>query len=394
MQFIKSLFCLQGLDNRTRFIAICSAVYIIFIMIISTFTGNASISLTILAFLTPILTFTSLRRLKDAELNKKWLFVPTILFVLTALIIIFTEPNSRYYLLSIPALCLAVLLTYPSVSKKNSMPLNYILGYYGPVDMTEYEQITYQGKQAKYRIEPTLVGDNSVNLNSENVNIQSLSRDEQTVWQSHELASSNEQSEQKIDLGEIIRLKLVSNKKAQLAIAIILTITLVSICASWLMGYFSNNEQVQTKTTQKSNKLIESTQNIIERKHSLTMPDNFSLFLSQHQGVIINWQADEVSIPLLWSQYSAQGDESCQQISFNKGDPIRTLRVKVESSTLNNNNGVYNNYFASFSPLDSKALIQALAFRGSFSLCGYNFSLKGSQAALGKNKQYADWVEY
>lgn len=385
MQFLKSLFCLQGLDNRTRFFAICSAVYVIFIMLISAFTGNTFISLTILALFVPLLAFTSLRRLKDAKLNKNWLFVPNLLFVITALIIIFSEQNGSYYLLIIPALCLAVLLTYPSVIKKNSIPPRYILGYFGPIDMTEYQQIAHQGKQAKFRIEPSLVGDNSLSINP-----QSFNSEEQTVWQSHEETSYNKNG-QKIDLGEKIRLKLVKNGKAQLAIAIILTIMLVSFCASWLMKSLSNDEPPQT--SQESVKVIENTRNILDRMHPLTMPDNFSLFLSQHRGIIINWQADEVSTPLLWSQSSAQGEESCQQITFNKGNPIRTLMVSVEKNTLEGS-GIYNNYFASFSPLDSKVLIQALAFRGKFSLCGYDFSLKGSQAALGKNKQYADWVEY
>jgi len=383
VQFLKSLFCLQGVDNRTRFFAICCAVYVIFIMIISAFTGKAFISLAILALFTPILAFTSLRRLKDAKLNKKWLFVPTILFVLTSLIIIFSEKNNSYYLLLISALCLAVLLTYPSVRKKNLLPLNYILGYFGPVDMSEYQQVTHQGKQAKFRIEPTLVGNDSVNLNS----------DEQAVLQINETASPYSNGKKQIDLGEIIRLKLLSNRKAQLAIVIVLTIMLVSVCASILTEYLSNDEEAQVQVRQETNNENINIQNTLERKHLLAMPDNFLLFISQHQGIIINWQADEVSTPLLWSQTTAQGDDSCQQISFNKGNPIRTLMVQVENNTTVTS-GVYNNYFATFSPLDSKALIQALAFRGSFSLCGYDFSLKGSQAALGKNKQYADWVEY
>ena len=113
------------------------------------------------------------------------------------------------------------------------------------------------------------------------------------------------------------------------------------------------------------------------------------MYLSQHRGISINWQADEVSDTVLWSQLTAQGDESCKVISFNKGEPIRTLSVQVVNS-----NGTNINYFADFSPLDSKALIQALAFRGNFTLCGYDFSLKGSQEALGKNEQYAQWVDY
>jgi hypothetical protein len=120
------------------------------------------------------------------------------------------------------------------------------------------------------------------------------------------------------------------------------------------------------------------------------MPDAFSLYLSPYKGLIISWQADEVNNGTLWSQVDVQGDKSCNNIAFsprksNKQNTFRTLNVTVEETT---------NYYASFSPLDTKELIQSLAFRGKFSLCGYSFSLKGSQSALGKNKHYAEWVDY
>ena len=124
--------------------------------------------------------------------------------------------------------------------------------------------------------------------------------------------------------------------------------------------------------------------NLIERSDLLTMPDNFTLYLSQHQGLIINWQADEVANGEFWSQQSIQGDKSCTAITFNKGDDVRTLLVAVEDT---------NEYFAHFSPLDTKTLIKALAFRGNFTLCGYKFSLKGSQAVLGKNNSYGQYLD-
>lgn len=381
MQFIKSLFCSHGLDNRTRFFAICSTAYVVFIMLTSAFTGKLVFSLTILALMAAILSLTSLRRLKDAKLNIKWLFVPNVIFVITALIIIFSEQNSSYYLLIVSALCLAALLTYPSINNKTKHKISYTLGYYGPVDMSEYQQVAHQGKPSKFRIEPTLAGDNSAHIDS----------NEQAELHIHEATSTFNKSEQQVDLGELIRLKLLSNKKAQLAIAILLSITLIGVGTSWLIQYFSSEEPIQTSPQIAS--MPKGTEQTLERNHQLDMPDNFSLFLSQHQGIIINWQADNVNSPLLWAQTSAQGDKSCQQVSFNKGKPIRTLKVVVEDNTALTDN-VYNNYFASFSPLDSKALIQALAFRGSFSLCGYDFSLKGSQAALGQNKEYANWVDY
>jgi hypothetical protein len=123
------------------------------------------------------------------------------------------------------------------------------------------------------------------------------------------------------------------------------------------------------------------------------MPDNYTLYLSEYRGISINWQADEVSNTVLWSQTTALGDDSCKVITFDNGETLRTLSVQIES-TASDSAKKQNSYFAYFSPLDSKALVQALAFRSNFTLCGYHFSLKGSQAALAGNEQYAQWVSY
>jgi len=377
VQFLKSLFCLQGFDNRTRFSAICSAIYAVFIMLVSAFTGMLFISLLLLVLFTSVLALTSLRRLHDAKLNKNWLFAPSLTFALVALIIILSEQQSSYYLLIIPALCSAVLLTYPSSNKRN-----FILGYNGPVDMHEYQQETHLGKEAKFRIEPSLVASNAIDFNhDESAAMKAYQVKEEIHSQS--LASYDKQT----DIGELIRLKLLGNKKAQLVIVALVALTLVGVSVSWLINYL--NTPVQSVTEESTNLDVANIKTALTREHPLEMPDNYTLYLSQHQGITINWQADEVSNTLLWSQLTAQGDESCQQISFNKGEPIRTLSVQVEKSLT-----VNSDYFASFSPLDSKTLIQALAFRGNFTLCGYNFSLKGSQAALGKNEQYAQWIDY
>ena len=135
MQFLKSLFCLLGFDNRSRFFAICASVYAIFIMLVSAFTSQLVVAVFITLLFTVVLALTNLRRLHDAELNKNWLFVPSIAFITVALIIIFAEQYSSYALLIIPALCSAVLLTYPSRKSRS-----FILGYYGPVNMQEYQK--------------------------------------------------------------------------------------------------------------------------------------------------------------------------------------------------------------------------------------------------------------
>jgi uncharacterized membrane protein YhaH (DUF805 family) len=181
VQFLKSLFCLQGFDNRPRFFAIFSAVHVLFIMLASAFIGNYLISITILLLFSVVLALTSLRRLHDAKLNKNWLLAPSLVFLIIAFIVVFSEQSSSYYLLIIPALCSALLLTYPSTNK-----LNFILGYSGPVDMNKYQQETHQGKHTRFRIEPTLVNENSEGFDN---NVQSVMQSQnigaESVYQNH-----------------------------------------------------------------------------------------------------------------------------------------------------------------------------------------------------------------
>ena len=190
-----------------------------------------------------------------------------------------------------------------------------------------------------------------------------------------------------VDIGELIRLKFLSNRKLQLGIIASVSLIFIAVLVNSAINAINpqqkkvndaelNEPQVLSKTV--------PTNILINKSHLLAMPDNFNLYLSEYQGVIIHWQADQVANGELWSQLSTNGDKSCQSIKFNKGSSIRPLTVLVENGS---------EYFASFSPLDSGELIQALAFRGKFSLCGYSFSLKGSQAVLGKHNQYAAFLD-
>jgi hypothetical protein len=121
------------------------------------------------------------------------------------------------------------------------------------------------------------------------------------------------------------------------------------------------------------------------RTDRVSFPDNFSLLLSQHHGLIINWQADSSDNEKIWELQNAQGDKSCKEITFNNGKKTRTTDVVAENR---------EQYFANFSPLDTESLLQEIAFRDYFTLCGYKFSLKGSQAILGKHIEYARMVAY
>lgn len=172
---------------------------------------------------------------------------------------------------------------------------------------------------------------------------------------------------------------LFSNRNAQITVSTIAFLLILAMVISLIFG--GTSEIIDAEHTL----VTEPVANEVELQHHITLPDNFSLMVSPYNGLIISWQADNAENKALWNIADVQGDDSCQSIIFNKGEAIRSLTVTVENSNL---------YSAHFSPLDTKALVKNIAFKGSFSLCGYDFSLKGSQAVLGKTEFYANLIEY
>jgi phosphate/sulfate permease len=402
VQLFKSLFCLKGLDTRVRFFAICASSFLLFILFSKALSQSTILPVFITIVLTGLIALSTQRRLRDSALNSNWILAPIISFFIVALIILFSKHTSSYWLLLLPALCLAILLTYPSKVSKNARRVQYILGYDGPVDLTKYQkQITTH--KARRRIEPRLKQDfepfyeeDSIlpEANKELLDDELLAREPNTGASFGQAIESvhqkSEQSTHQADIGEMIRLKLLKGKNAKVTIYTGIALVFIAFMFSFIISSFT--DEVQPEVVSNSSAQEEKQLNLhsIENLYPLEMPDAFSLYLSPYKGLIISWQADEVNNGTLWSQVDVQGDKSCNNIAFsprksNKQNTFRTLNVTVEETT---------NYYASFSPLDTKELIQSLAFRGKFSLCGYSFSLKGSQSALGKNKHYAEWVDY
>lgn len=369
MPFIQSLFCLQGADNRARFYSIilaCSASFLLLNLLIE----NLFVSLLLLIITTIIGALTTQRRLKDAQLKKAWLFLSSGSYLLSGLIIIFVDNNYINWLILLPLLISALLLTYPSKKKQN-----YILGYTGPIDLSSYEKTNNINLQQ--RIEPTLLGGNNLAV--------------ETALSSHQntLNHSTHQQENKTvapnttdDIGILLRKKLLQHSKI-IAITLGLLFTVII-----LLAFIDTKENTAITTeaeqTKASSNLAQSMTQL-ERLFPLAMPDNFTLYLTQYNGVIIQWQATETTLKQLWSQTTAEGEDSCKTITFNNKEKYRTLEVIVEEQ---------QNHYASFSPLDTANLLKAMALRGSFTLCGFKFSLKGSQAALGKQSHYADFIDY
>ncbi len=368
MPFIQSLFCLQGADNRARFysiILVCSLSFLLLNLLI----GNLFFSLFLLIITTVISTLSTQRRLKDAQLKKAWLILSSSSYFLSGLIIIFIDNNYINWLIVLPLFVSALLLTYPSQKKQN-----YILGYAGPIDLSSYEKANNINLQQ--RIEPTLLDDNlAIDTELSQHQVTSNHFIKQQVNKEVTSDTSN-------DIGEFLRKKLLQHSKI-ITIAIGLLFTLIILLA-FIDTKESTAVVTATEHAKNSNKVTKQITKLA-RLSPLEMPDNFTLYLSQYNGVILHWQATAAELNPLWSQTTAKGEESCKTITFNNKEKYRTLEVIVEDQ---------QNHYASFSPLDTANLLKAMALRGSFTLCGFKFSLKGSQAILGKHSHYADFIDY
>jgi len=121
-----------------------------------------------------------------------------------------------------------------------------------------------------------------------------------------------------------------------------------------------------------------------QRNNKIEMPDSFWVMLDQNDALTIGWQGDYQKDGEIWSALTAKGDKDCFEINFTIRDEYRAMRVAVKNQ---------GDYYADFSPVDTKKLIQSIANRDKFKLCGYEFSLKGTQAKLRNNKKYDSFFD-
>ena len=360
MTLLKSLFCQKGKDNRSRYVIINTTSYVSFVITSILFSNITFLLILFLLISIALSALTTLRRLNDAVLKQKWLFMPVISVLIIGLLIIITELNLFYWLLLLSATFSFFLLTYPS---NKDIPYSY--GYNGPIniDNSNYKE-TYQQRRAN-RVEPTIVHNE---LLSTEIYSEVLATASSTAKNENAIHNNKQ------DIGEKIRIAVLENKKYFAAVVtIIFTMIILGLIFS------------QDKQGLPSSKQIDKKQETTIRLHAVTLPDNFSLMLSPFNGVIISWHGDTKQTSPIWDQTSIQGDSSCQNITFNNGDDVRTLSVINEGA---------EKFYATFSPLDTRVILNNIAFRGKFTLCGYSFSLKGSQAVLGKHKVYSELIEY
>ncbi len=368
MPFIRSLICLQGFDQVNRFLTLNASFYFAFIVFSLMLKDHTAASFILILMTLGLSAASVLRRINDARLKKNWLLLNAGLFFIVAMTILFTDSYLFYWLLTLPAACIVLLSRYPSASQKP-----YIMGYYGPVDLTSYDN----NRPTSHRIEPRLSGG------------QSGLQDVQLSATAHAPSYNNQTSQQRYSQ----HASNTSNFNAQIShlwshhkkwmIAALSAIVIVAIGLFWSS---TNTTAVpQSAETQKAQTNTSAEGLDIDRLYPIEFTDGFTLSISQYSGLTIHWQADITEETVLWEQLKAKGDDSCAEVTFNNKKSVRTLRVVVEKEDL---------YYAQFAPLDTELLLENIARRNSFNLCGYKFSLKGSKALLSQNVPYNQLASY
>jgi len=364
---LKSLFCWFGSDSRSRFFIIIITTQILFLFFSLLFAKSAVFISSVLVILTWILICSTKRRSNEVNIEKYWCLAPNLAFFLTGFLIIIVENNHIYWLSLISSTVFLLLLRHNDETERG-----YILGYRGPVDLCLYQQNNQKSK----RIEPTFTNSSAATISN---TVQMDMKSNQSTQQMQQSISLSQQNSNNIDLNALIITTFKKNKRMVLILSTVAIIMLFGIILNNSISSPSLPEGTQILSSESPGDDQSNFSNFI------TLPDDFSLMTTDYEGIIISWSADHSDESVIWDIDKAQGDKSCQSISFNNKVEFRSLLVSIKDKST---------YLAKFSPLDTEKIIKNMALRSSFKLCDYEFSLKGSQAALGKNTYYADKVTY
>ncbi|WOT04922.1 DUF805 domain-containing protein [Shewanella sp. DAU334] len=354
MQFT-ALFCLNGRDNGQRFAIISGLTYLI-LLLAGLVLGATSFLYIVGLLLSPVVGFSCLRRLRDAEKSVRLsalVLVPLLLVTLTLVHI--SSSMLLVTSLLLAAICTAYVAILPAAAVTQ-----YQQGYSGPIKIPARST-----RNTRARVEPTL----DLNKPAEDA-------------QHHDGASTAPQANttsprQQQGHGTLLALQrwVINNPKNTFGVsgALILVMLVLSVYSlAPDQTYVAEQEQAD----------IEHPAPAVVPRKITTLPDGFSLAL-EDDVLIVRWLGERGAPANLWSLATAKGDKSCSTLAFNNGTQYRPVVVDLLADTGTE---------ARFSPLDTKAIIVDMARRGSVSLCGYKFSLKGSQAALAKVGEFSAYL--
>lgn len=376
MQF-NTFFCRQGVDSSVRFALINLAALFAILIFYVLLNGHVSLLLVGLA----AALFSSLsakRRLQGRPIIWAFLPVPGLILLSVGLI---NEANTIVIgcgvLLGLAA-CVLVMLQAPAKSQFTAS----CYGYKGPLS---------PANRRVRRVEPVIAGDARDAVMFHELNDAPCREQERQAngAQSYEPAhgssthsASTHNSEAVASIIKVIgqgALRAIEVVKVRPRASLLGAGSLMLVSALMLMWL---GESSSTESVQQSSAEISGNSSQAASYQEAIMPDGFSILLDD-DVLMISWLGERGELGLLWSLATGKGDSSCQQLTFNNDAQYRPMEVILlpDSSTL-----------ARFSPLDTRAILNDVAMRGSLTLCGYQFSLKGSQAALAKQAAFRPYL--
>lgn len=371
MPLLKSLVCLKGYDNGRRFLIISVVCYLLLIILAPILSKAAILLVVLILVTTPILATSSTRRIRDAGFPSAVAAVPLIVYWLNLFGISYLEHGSRWALLLLAAIATIAMATISNARVRHNH--HYKMGYDGPVNLTTEVHLTVN----RDRIEPTIAGQKNAEGHADIAHAShqdSIDQGFQPVGANIEHASQNSWEHQ-------LGLWFKSNKKISfigffaIVIFALLIITLPS---------FEDEPVVKTAEDQP---IIET---VKARLNKLEMPDQFWVMLDENDSLTIGWEGDTKTDAELakngiyWSAATGKGDLDCVDLHFSLGENIRTLLVTVKNG---------GDYYADFSPVDTKLIVESIANKDRFKLCGYEFILNGTRDILRSDKKYWQYLK-
>jgi hypothetical protein len=421
---VKTLLCREGRDTGLRLMAIVFAAFAL--LSIATIVFPASVIILIFTLMSlPVVGLSAARRLIDANKTIKLAIVcllPILIFGISAYFMAPFGALAGLFLFGLA--CGAYLSFLPS---KNQ--IQYVLGYYGPNMVMGAAPSAMHRRQdpvLKGQFLPTSPDDAPVNeldhdshdyAEQQNSVLQAVAtshsateEDDHTVVTNTDsmhdepymhghiddksdddiFAVNRERSHQPLYVdqdalksGSITELakswiNVAKSHQAKLILASkilagIAVVCLVIYLVMLMVNAFSNSDDEGES---------QMTQGVIEpmsmTRQMVKLPDGFWLAL-EGDVLILRWLGDAGDAQNLWRLASAVGDKTCANLEFNDGSQFRPMTVDLVADGATE---------ARFSPLDKTVMVNHVALRGNFKLCGYEFSLKGSQAALMQNSQF------
>ncbi|WP_298442128.1 hypothetical protein [uncultured Ferrimonas sp.] len=346
MSLARTLICTHGHDSGVRVVAIQAAI-VVALLLLSGLFYNTPMQFSAPALLAvvaaPLSWLSGQRRLRQAgrPLGLAWLLaLAWLLFALAQVAV----GGGALLALILPVAMTTVLALLPSKGAAQASQW----GYSGPA-------LQGQAQLAGMRVEPSLNGE-------------SRAVPEQHHWDEHSTSPATDWAA----VATTLQTRLRQQWKPLLAAA---AVGIVGVTA---IAFWPSAEPTPAVAEHPSDAAA-TTATAPAFKAQVTLPDSFQLALAD-DTLLISWPGDPAQQGELWSLLSARGDRSCAAADFNNGDSFRPVKVEVWPNDI---------YYAYFSPLDAADIVFDVAMRGSFTLCGYNFSLRGSMKPLQAHPAFA-----